>query len=91
MSQDLSNRIIDLSPIERQRLAAWLTQLDPVRGINRGRWVQLADGSTEYISHRELSTLMDVAPPYGMALDIIRGHAVVKASVFDLTQEVPMP
>ena len=83
MSQDLSNRIIDLSPIERQRLAAWLTQLAPVRAINRGRWVQLCDGSSSYISHRELAHLMDVATPCGYALDIIRGTCTV--------QELPMP
>ena len=90
MSQDLSNRIIDLSPIERERLATWLSQLEPVTAINRGRWVQLTDGSTDYISHRELAHLMDVAPPYGMALDIIRGHAEVKVDVFNLSQEAPM-
>ena len=91
MSQDLSNRIIDLSPIERERLATWLSQLEPVTAINRGRWGQLCDGSTNYLSHQELAHLMDVCPPSGMALDIIRGHAVVKASVFDLTQDAPMP
>ena len=82
MSQDLSNRIIDLSPIERERLATWLSQLEPVTAINRGRWVQLCDGSTNYISTRELAHLMDVATPCGYALDIIRGTCTV--------QEVPM-
>ena len=89
MSQDLSNRILDLSPIERQRLATWLSQVDRVTAINRGRWVQLCDGSTNYISHNSLAHLMDSAPPVGLALDIIRGHAEVHVDVFYLTQEAP--
>ena len=78
MSDDLSDKILFLNPQERERLAAWLGQLEPVTAINRGRWQQLCDGSTDYISHRELAHLMDVCTPVGYALDIIRGTCSVK-------------
>ena len=80
MSQDLSNKILFLNPEERARLGAWLSQLEPVRAINPGRWQQLSDGSTDYISHTELAHLMDVAPPCGFATDIIRGTVEIQVS-----------
>lgn len=84
MSQNLENRILFLNPRERVRLATWLSQLESVRAINPGRWQQLCDGSTDYISHNELAHLMDVATPCGYALDVIRGTCSVQV------QEVPM-
>ena len=82
MSDDLSKKVLFLNPRERVRLATWLSQLESVRAINPGRWQQLCDGSTDYISHNELAHLMDVATPCGYALDVIRGSVQV--------QEVPM-
>ena len=81
--QDLA-RILYLTDADSKRLSAWLSQLEPVREINPGRWQQLCDGSTDYISHNELAHLMDVATPCGYALDVIRGTCSVQV------QEVPM-
>ena len=78
MSHDLSNKILFLNPRERVRLAVWLSQLEPVLAINPGRWQQLCDGSTDYVSHKELAHLMDVATPAGYAMDIIRGTCEVR-------------
>ena len=81
MPNDLRNRILFLSLQERVRLATWLSQLEPVTAINRGRWTQLCDGSTDYVSHRELACLMDVATPCGFAMDIIRGTCRVEVTM----------
>ena len=78
MSQDLSKKVLFLNPRERVRLATWLSQLEPVRAINPGRWQQLCDGSTDYVSHNELAHLMDVCTPVGYATDIIRGTCCVR-------------
>ena len=64
---------LPLPPDERKRLAHWLTQLDPIPDINAGRWWSMCHGS-EYVSLKEMRILSDQAPPYGMALDIIRGN-----------------
>ena len=80
MSQNLENRILFLNPRERVRLATWLSQLESVRAINPGRWQQLVDGSSDYISHKELEHISDVCPPYGYAADIIRGTVEIQVS-----------
>ena len=80
MSDDLSKKVLFLNPRERVRLAAWLSQLEPVRAINPGRWQQLCDGSTDYISQKELQILSDQAQPVSYASDIIRGTVEIKVS-----------
>ena len=78
MPHDLSDKVLFLNPRERERLGAWLSQLEPVTAINRGRWHQLSDGSTDYISHKELEHISDVCPPCGFATEIIRGTCTVQ-------------
>lgn len=73
MPDDLIDKIIFLNASERGRLAAWISRLERVKAINRGRWWQLCEGSTGYLSQRELAHLNDVAIPHGCALDIISG------------------
>ena len=72
MSRDLSDKIIFLDRNERARLAGLLSGLEIVTAINLGRWWQLCDGSTDYISQKEIESLYDVTFPPGYALDIIR-------------------
>lgn len=68
MSQDLTNKMMFLDLDERARLAAMLSKSEPVNEINRGRWFQLCDGSSKYVSRRELASLM---------MAIIRGEIVL--------------
>jgi len=86
--QDLSNKILFLDPVERVRLGAWLSTLERVTAINLGRWHQLCDGSTEYLSHRELAYLMDWAIPIGYALDIILGDCEIQVVGVDVIRGV---
>lgn len=68
---------ITLDASERERVAAWLDGMERVTTINLGRWVQLQDGSTDYLSVKELAELMDNCPPFGFALEIIMGQCVM--------------
>ena len=80
MPDDLSNIILFMDRNERARLAGLLSGLEPVKAINRGRWWQLCDASTDFITHKEVENLKYVTFPPGYALDIIRGNCRVKAS-----------
>ena len=77
----LNKKYLVINPVERGRLAAWLSTLERIRTINLGRWYQLCDGLTDYVSHRELAELMDCAPPVGFAIDIVRGDCIVSELV----------
>jgi len=80
---------LNLSSEESKRLAAWLSQLDPLPEINSGRWWYLCHGST-WVSHRELKALADFAPMGWMLADILKGTVTLNQDVFRL-KESPMP
>jgi len=80
---------LTLSTEESKRIAAWLSQLDPLPEINSGRWWCLCHGS-DWISLREMKALADHAPLGWMLVDILRGDVTVKSSVFSFGQEASM-
>jgi hypothetical protein len=73
----VQERVLFLNPPERVRISAWLKDQERVLTVNPGRWQQLKDGSTNYISFKELGELMDCCSPCGYALDVIRGTVEV--------------
>ncbi|GAH45864.1 unnamed protein product [marine sediment metagenome] len=72
------NGFLTLSPEESKRLANYLSQLDPLPGVNSGRWWTLCHGS-DYIQLKEYKIIADESPMGGILMDIIKGTASLRA------------
>ena len=83
MPYDPTETIIMLTPRERLRLAAWLTDYDRPPDFNLGRYRLLQQAGSDYISAREMGLLMDEMYPIGSAVDVIRGTMIINVSEAD--------
>ena len=77
---DPTETVIFISPTERLRLACWLSHYECPPEINKGRWQQIVEAQTDYISAKTLGALMDVIYPLGSAMDVIRGTTTIQVS-----------
>lgn len=71
---NLEDRIYFLNAAERVRLAAWLQFEQKPDRFNKGRWQQILDLSSDYISCKELRLLSDYIQPFGFAYQVITGE-----------------